>query len=166
MAQNIKSPLIIKILVIMYQKIFIEYQPAFVPVFSEMAGNYQFNSSTYYIRGLFGRGHLPLSTLYVRLGDLEVEGKIRNLKVFRAGESTILDRVFIFDAPNCLGIMGLFVGLNEACLEGKLQPLPDLEFVHPAAHALLYSLGGFSGSSADCYLSADPNAVDLNQKVR
>lgn len=74
--------------------------------------------------------------------------------------------VFVFDAPNCQDVMKMIVALNGACIAGICPPLPDMEFVHPAAHALLYSLGGFSGSSADCYLNADPDAVDLNRKVR
>lgn len=150
----------------MYQKIHIEGQPAYIPVLVNGAVGYQFNSSTYYLRGWFSSGHCSARLVYSRLGDLEVDGDIRRLSVFNCGGVGGLDMVFAFDATNCLPVMRLLVRLNEACVNGQLQPLPDMEFVHPAAHALLYSLGGFSGSSADCYLNADPNAVDLNQKVR
>ena len=149
----------------MYQQIQIEFQPAFVPAIGNI-GAYQFNSSTYFIRGLFSRGHLAKTSFYSRLSVLEIEGKIRNLSMGYHKGIPSNDFVFLFDAPDCLAVMKVIVALNEACVAGRVPPLPDMEFVHPAAHALLYSLGGFSGSSADCYLSADPNAVDLNQKVR
>lgn len=149
----------------MYQQIQIEFQPAFVPAIGDIEA-YQINSSTYFIRGLFSPGHYPFTSLYARLGDLERYHHIRRLHHFVTCGGCRLDRVFFFDAPNCLPVMRVFACINEACVKGRVHPLPDLEFVHPAAHALLYSLGGFSGSSADCYLCADPNAVDLNQKVQ
>ena len=149
----------------MYKQVQIEFQPAFVPAISESVA-VRWASSTYFIRGLFRRGYLSSTRFYSRLSRLELDGAIRGLSVFRLGGVDEHDFVFVFDAPDCLDIIKLIVALNEACIAGNCPPLPDLEFVHPAAHALLYSLGGFSGSSADCYLSADPNAVDLNQKVR
>lgn len=149
----------------MYQQIQIESRPAFVPAIRNI-GAYQFNSSTYFIRGLFSRGHLTMTSFYSRLGMLEIVGKIRNLSMGYHNGIQSNDFVFFFDAPDCIAVMKLIVALNERCIACNVPPLPDLEYVHPAAHALLYSLGGFSGSSADCYLHADPDAVDLNQKVR
>lgn len=149
----------------MYKQVSIEFQPAFVPAISESVAG-RWNSSTYFIRGLFRRGYLSSTRFYSRLSRLELDGEIRGLSVFSLGGSDEHDFVFVFDAPDCLGIMKLIVALNGACIAGNCPPLPDMEFVHPAAHALLYSLGGFSGGSTDCYLNADPNAVDLNQKVR
>jgi hypothetical protein len=148
----------------MYQKIHIECQPAYVPVIGKIE-LYDFKPSTYFIRGIFSRGHFAASSFYSRLGGLELEGKIKNLHVYSAGNAERV-WVFLFDAPHSLDVIKLFVALNELCALSFIPPLPDLEFVHPAAHALLYSLGGFSGGSADCYLNADPDAVDLNQKVR
>lgn len=149
----------------MYKQVQIEFQPAFVPAISESVAG-RWNSSTYFIRGLFRRGYLSSTRFYSRLSRLELDGAIRGLSVFSLGGVDEHDFVFVFDAPDCLGIMKLIVALNGACIAGNCPPLPDMEFVHPAAHALLYSLGGFSGGSPDCYLNADPNSVDLNQKVR
>mgnify|MGYP003504661151 CR=1 FL=1 len=150
----------------MYQKIHIENQPVYIPNIGFKTGRYQFNSSTYFIRGLFHSGHYSVTAFYSRLGELVLDGQIRGLSTFHVDGGLLLDNVFFFDAPDCLGVMKLFARLNDACTAGYVQPLPDMEFVHPAAHALLYSLGGFSGGSVDCYLHADPDAVDLNQKVR
>lgn len=149
----------------MYQKIHIENQPVFVPCCGESC-NYLWNPSTYFIRGLFLPGHYRVTSFYARLGTLATKGEIRNVKFYFTDGVFGCDRVFIFDAPHCLAVMKLIVALNERCIACHVPPLPDLEYVHPAAHALLYSLGGFSGSSVDCYLHADPDAVDLNQKVR
>jgi len=150
----------------MYQQIEIEKQVVYIPNIGFRAGQYQFNSSTYFIRGLFDSGHYCVTAFYSRLGELVLDGQIKILSAFHVDGGLLLDNVFFFDAPDCLAIMKLIVRLNDACAAGYVQPLPDMEFVHPAAHALLYSLGGFSGSSVDCYLNADPDAVDLNQKIR
>lgn len=148
----------------MYKQVQIEFQPAFVPAISETEAD-RWHISTYFIRGLFRRGYLSSTRFYSRLSRLEIDGAIRGLSVFSLGGVDARDLVFVFDAPGCLEIIKLIAALNRACITGNCPALPDLEFVHPAAHALLYSLGGFSGGSADCYLNADPNAVDLNQKV-
>lgn len=148
----------------MYQQIQIEGKPVFVPMLEWRAKMYQFNSASYFIRARFCSGHYPASSFYARLGELDFASIVRNLSLFYVKECR--DHVFLFDAADSLEVLRLFVRLNQDCEGGWVQPLPDLEFVHPAAHALLYSLGGFSGGSADCYLQADPDAVDLNQKVR
>jgi hypothetical protein len=150
----------------MYQQIFIENQPVYIPNIGFRAGRYQFNPSTYFIRGKFFPGHYSVTAFYSRLGELVLDEQIKSLSAFHVDGGLLLDNVFFFDAPDSLGVMKLIVRLNEACVTGYVQPLPDLEFVHPAAHALLYSLGGFCGNSDDCYLHADPEAVDLNRKVR
>lgn len=149
----------------MYQQIQIEFHPAFIPSIGKVEA-VKWASSTYFIRGLFRSGFLSSTSFYSRLGLLERFGSIRNLSVFYHNGVVGHDLVFVFDAPDCLPVMQLIVAINGACIAGNCPPLPDMEFVHPAAHALLYSLGGFSGSAADCYLSADPDAVDLNKKVR
>jgi hypothetical protein len=152
----------------MYKQIQIEFEPAFVPAIGNIE-TYPFNSSTYYIRGIFSRGRMEVNTFYFRLATMEFENKIRLLRTFCSFDSNGImgrDFVFVFDAPSCQDVMKMIVALNEACVSNKISPLPDLEFVHPAAHALLYSLGGFSGDYADSYLLADPGAVDLNRKVR
>lgn len=149
----------------MYKKVQIEFQPAFVPAIRESVAG-RWNSSTYFIRGLFRRGYLSSTRFYSRLSRLELDGAIRGLSVFSLGGVDEHDFVFVFDAPDCLDIMKLIVALNGACVAGNCPPLPDLEFVHPAAHALLYSLGKFSGGYMDSYLLADPGAVNLNQKMR
>lgn len=148
----------------MYKQVLIESQPTFVPAISESVDG-RWNSSTYFIRGLFRRGYLSSTRFYSRLSQLELDNAIRGLSVFDIGGVDEHDFVFVFDAPGCWGIMKLIFALSEACINGNCPPLPDMEFVHPAAHALLYSLGGFSGSSADCYLRADPCSVDLNEKL-
>lgn len=149
----------------MYQQILLDNLPVFIPKVAN-ASKYQFVSSTYYIRGLFGRGRYSATSFYARLGELEFADKIRHLSMFYTIGGGENDIVFFFDAPGCMDVMKLIVRLNEDCVGGWVPPLPDMEFVHPAAHALLYSLGGFSGGAADCYLYADPNALDLNRKVR
>lgn len=150
----------------MYQIIRIDGRLAYVPLVSGKNESYLFNSSTYFIRAYSGDGHYSMTrSFYSQLGNLEVEGKIRHLRLFYAAGGCGLDMVFVFDAPDSLEVMKLFVRINDECVKGKVKPLPDLEFVHPAAHALLYSLGKFSGDYADSYLLADPGAVDLNQKV-
>lgn len=150
----------------MYQQILIENQPVYIPNIGVKTDRYLFKPSTYFIRGKFFSGHYSVTRFYLRLGELVLDKQISGLSVFHVEGGLQQDIVFIFDAPDCMEVMKLIVRLNDACVAGYVPPLPDLEFVHPAAHALLYSLGGFSGSSADCYLNADPDAVDLNQKVR
>jgi hypothetical protein len=149
----------------MYQQIFIENQPVFVPCLSYSCTRLWW-PSTYFIRGFFSRGHYGFTSFYARLGELEVKGEIRNVGFYFTDGVFGCDRVFVFDAPDSLEIMKLFVRLNDECVKGKVRPLPDLEFVHPAAHALIYSLGKFSGDSEDCFLRADPASYNLNQKIR
>ena len=146
----------------MYQKVLIEGQSAFVPILESQRVMYEFNVSSYYIRARFCPGHVMPSSFFARLGGLDFTERIRNLSLYFTRGSINYDHVFAFDAGDAFDVLNMFRQLNMACVNGKLPPLPDLEFVHPAAHALLYSLGGFSGSSADCYLSADPDAINLN----
>lgn len=150
----------------MYQVIRIEDEVTYIPFVGDRVAGCQFHASTYFIRGLFSHGHYNVTTFYARLGELEVGGAIRNLSYYHVKGSFDCDHVFFFDAADSLEVMKLFVRLNDACVGGYVPPLPDLEFVHPAAHALLYSLGRFSGDSADCYIHVDPCSVDLNKKVR
>lgn len=145
----------------MYQKQFVDGSSVWFP---HPVCTWQISgfADCYYLlaRGRYGR--LSLGRLSREFYDLQSLHLIRDLRqnLYSYGDAVWAWRSYSFDP-----VVEMLRALADLNVRGLIQPLPDFELVHPAAHAAAITLGHFSYckgcSQSECWAAYDPLAVNL-----
>lgn len=112
----------------------------------------------YFLKAIGGYGKLSMGRLSRELYDLQSVGQIRSVR-----QSLLADgsAVWAWRCESSEPVANVLRGLMRLNMLGRLQPLPDLEFVHPFAHSSILTLGVFSMSSTEVWRNVDPLAFNI-----